>query len=167
MLWSFTKWWWPAECWFNLPCTICVQIWPKFHGRSNIRSLSLSHYSDVIMDTMASQITSLTIVYSAFYSGAYLRKSSASLAFVQRIHRWPVNSPHKWPGTGKMFPFDDVIVIEHLTRNLILIMFIIDFKYVKLSKLNCDLVYGDFSDLWIFLTCMHWFVLSHFAERIS
>ena len=26
------------------------------------------------------------------------------------IHRWPVNSPHKWPVTRKMFPFDDVIM---------------------------------------------------------
>ena len=24
--------------------------------------------------------------------------------------RWPVNSPHKWPVTRKMFPFDDVIM---------------------------------------------------------
>ena len=35
-------------------------------------------------------------------------QSSASLAFVPGIHRWPVNSPHKWPVTRKMFPFDDV-----------------------------------------------------------
>ena len=26
------------------------------------------------------------------------------------IHRWPVNSPHKWPVTRKMFPFVDVIM---------------------------------------------------------
>ena len=26
------------------------------------------------------------------------------------IHRRPVNSPHKWPVTQKMFPFDDVIM---------------------------------------------------------
>ena len=26
------------------------------------------------------------------------------------IHRPPVNSPHKWPGTRQMFPFDDVII---------------------------------------------------------
>ena len=26
------------------------------------------------------------------------------------IHRWPVNSPHKWPVTRKMFPFDDIIM---------------------------------------------------------
>ena len=45
------------------------------------------HYSDVIMNAMASQITSLAIVYSTVYSGADQRKSSASLAFVRRIHR--------------------------------------------------------------------------------
>ena len=65
------------------------------------------------MDTMASQITSLTVVYSTVYSGADQRKhqSAASLAFVRGIHRWPVNSPHKWPVTRKMFPFDDVIML--------------------------------------------------------
>ena len=70
------------------------------------------HYDDVIMGTIASQITSLTIVYSALYSGADQSKhqSSASLAFVWRIHRGPVNSPHKWPVTRKMSPFDDVIM---------------------------------------------------------
>ena len=72
------------------------------------------HYDDVIMDAIASQITSLTIVYSNVYSGADQSKhqSSASLAFVWGIHRGPVNSPHKWPVTRKMFPFDDVIMIR-------------------------------------------------------
>ena len=71
------------------------------------------HYNDVIMGTVASQITSLTIFYSTVYSGAYENKHlcSASLAFVQGIHSGPVNSPHKWPVTRKMFPFDDVIMI--------------------------------------------------------
>ena len=70
------------------------------------------HYDDVIMGTIAPQITSLTIVYSTVYSGADKSKhqSSASLAFVWGIHRGPVNSPHKWPVTRKMFPFDDVIM---------------------------------------------------------
>ena len=51
------------------------------------------------MGTMTSQINSLTIVYSAVYSCADQRKhqSSMSLAFVQGIHRWPVNFPHKGP----------------------------------------------------------------------
>ena len=64
------------------------------------------------MSAVTSQITSLTIVYSTVYSDADQRKhqSSASLAFVWGIHRRPVNSPHKWPVTRKMFPFDDVIM---------------------------------------------------------
>ena len=70
------------------------------------------HYSDVIMSTIASLITSLTIVYSTVYSDADQRKyqSSALQAFVWGIHRGPVNSPHKWPVKRKMFPFDDVIM---------------------------------------------------------
>ena len=49
-----------------------------------------SHYYDVIMSLMVSQITSLTIVYSTVYSVTDQRKhqSSASLAFVRGIHRW-------------------------------------------------------------------------------
>ena len=64
------------------------------------------------MGAMGSQIDSLTIVYSAVWSGADQRKhqSSASLAFVWGIHRSPVNSSHKGPVTRKMFPFDDVIM---------------------------------------------------------
>ena len=73
----------------------CFQSWPseisesvdvlKFHcflpGRI--------HYDDVIMTKMASQITSLTVVYSIVYSGVDQRKHqrSASLAFVRGIHR--------------------------------------------------------------------------------
>ena len=65
------------------------------------------------MGKIASQITSLMIVYSTFYSDADQRKyrSSASLAFVRAIHRGPVNSPHTGPVTRKMFPFDDVIML--------------------------------------------------------
>ena len=65
------------------------------------------------MGAIASQITSLTIVYSIVYSDADQSKhqSSASLAFVREIQRGPVNFPHKWPVTRKMFPFDDVIMI--------------------------------------------------------
>ena len=84
--------------------------------RENSLKISNCHYNDVIMSAMTSQITSHTIVYSTVYSGADQRKhqSSASLAFVMGIHRWPVNSPYKGPVTRKMFPFDDVnMVISH------------------------------------------------------
>ena len=75
--------------------------------------ITLCHYNDVIMSLFASQITSLTIVYSTVYSDADQRKhqSAAPLAFVRGIHRGPVNSPHKGPATRKMFPFDDVIML--------------------------------------------------------
>ena len=65
------------------------------------------------MDVMASQIANLAILYSTVYSDVDQRKhqSPASLAFVRRIHRWPVNFPHKWPVTRKMFSFDDVTMI--------------------------------------------------------
>ena len=63
------------------------------------------------MGAMTSQITSLTIVHSTVYSGADQRKhqSSGLLTFV-RV-RSPVNSPHKWAVTRKMFPFYDVIMV--------------------------------------------------------
>ena len=50
----------------------------------------MSDYNDVIMRAMASQINSLTIVYSIVYSRADQRKyqSSAPLAFVRGIPRW-------------------------------------------------------------------------------
>ena len=68
------------------------------------------------MAATASQITSLTIVYSTVYSGADKRKhqSSASLDFVWGIQWWPVNSPHKWPVTRKMFPLGDVVMIGNI-----------------------------------------------------
>ena len=71
------------------------------------------HYNDVIVGAMASETTSLTIVYSTVYSRRRSkdRQNSASLAFVRGIHRWPMNSPHKGPAMRKLFPFDDVIMI--------------------------------------------------------
>ena len=74
--------------------------------------IDLTHCNDVIMNAMASRITSLTIVYSSVDPGADQRKhqSSVPLAFVSEIHRWPMNSPHKGPVTRKIFPFDDVIM---------------------------------------------------------
>ena len=66
-----------------------------------------------MMGAIASQITSLTIVYSTFYPDADQRKhqGTASLAFVRGIQRGPVNSLYKWPVTRKMFPFDDVTMV--------------------------------------------------------
>ena len=63
------------------------------------------HYTDVIMTTMASQITSLTVVYSTVYSDA-----------VQRKHQ----SPRHWPlcgeftGTGE-FPAQRASYAENVS----------------------------------------------------
>ena len=86
--------------WYQWLASFLMEDWPVYH------------YYDVIMGAIASQITSLTIVHSTVYSGADHRhhQSSALPAFVRGINRSPVNSPHKWPVTRKIFPFDDVIV---------------------------------------------------------
>ena len=89
-----------------------INLWfVAFYWQDHMDTIP-THYNDVIMDTIASQITSLAIVYSTGYSDADQRKhqSSVSLAFVWGIHRGPMNSPHKWPVTRKMFRFDDVIM---------------------------------------------------------
>ena len=97
-----------------------LHLHPRYRYRNQLSllqsnffaTITLWLYNDVIMGAIASQITSLTIVYSIVYSDADQRKhqSSGSLAFVRGIHRGPVHSPHKWPVTRKMFPFDDVIM---------------------------------------------------------
>ena len=65
------------------------------------------HYSDVIMGTIASQITSFTIVYSTVYSDADQRKhqSSASLAFVRG---WTGEFPAQMASNAEN---DDVVMV--------------------------------------------------------
>ena len=92
------------------PLYVCVSLFPVL----------LCHYSDFTMSAMASQITGVSIIYSTVCSCADQRKhqSSASLAFVGGIHRWPVNSPHTGPVARKMFPFDDIIMALSLCGNV-------------------------------------------------
>ena len=90
----------------NLMNAIGSWCWPYF----DVHNFIPWHCSDVILSSLASQITGVSIVYSTVCSCVdhRIRHSSASLAFMRRIHRWPVNCPHKGPVTRKMFPFDDV-----------------------------------------------------------
>ena len=103
---------WKCHMYFNIKRFIWKQdffycfIKKRFHTiLYHFKCLYSYHCSDVIMGAIASQTTSITIIYSTVYSGADQRKpqSSASLAFVRGIHRWPVNSTHKGPVTRKMF----------------------------------------------------------------
>ena len=61
----------------------------RFDTFQTILNIVFTHNNDVIMTKMASQVTSLTVVYSNLYSHADQSKhqSSASLAFVWGIHR--------------------------------------------------------------------------------
>ena len=81
--------------------------------------ISCNHYNDVTVGAIASQITSLASVYSAVWLGADQRKhqSSASLAFVRGIHRWPANFPHKVPVTRKFFSFHNVIMLYNVNMS--------------------------------------------------
>ena len=90
----------------------------EFPWRFNRKSLLLitvtSQWAWWCLKQPASRLFTLTV-----YSGGDQRKhqSSTSLAFVWGIHWWPVNSPHKWPVTRKMFPFDDVIMLRVQLHN--------------------------------------------------
>ena len=90
----------------HLETVACMTLWQWSNHMGND--------SDVIMSAIASQISSVMIVCSTVCWSPDQRKhqSSASLAFVRGIHRWPVDSPHKGPVTRKMFPLDDVNMRE-------------------------------------------------------
>ena len=86
--------------------------------------------------------------FATVYAGADQGKhqSSASLAIVRGIHRWPVNSPHKGPVTRKMFPFDDVIMIDVNLHGLFVIFFI--YSPVPTASDQCyEVQYRTFASL--------------------
>ena len=110
---------------------VCTRAW---HVVLSSLIQSLCHYNDVIMGAIASQITSLTIVYSTIYSYADQRKHQSSASFaLWGIHRGPVNSPHKWPVTRKMILFDDVTMI---TRLNVIIRIDTNVEYIVVSLMK-------------------------------
>ena len=122
------------DCWNSLACNTTITPTEYYHFVFHdylmawIRFLHYwplvggIYYTDVIMSAMASQITVVSIVYSAVCSGADQRKhqSSASLAFEMGIHRWPVVYLQKGPMAQKMFLFDDVFMPHVTLENWIL-----------------------------------------------
>ena len=83
--------------------------------------LSMFHYSDVIMGAIASETTSLIIVYSTVYSGAdvsfkRIRKkidrvltAPHSAGSCMMAHWWVTDSPHKGPIIQKVCPYHDIV----------------------------------------------------------
>ena len=84
----FLKWW---ECWHFLSV---VPLQTRHNGCDGV---SQHQPHDCLLKRL-------------FRRRSIRNQSSASLAFVRGIHRWPVNSPHKGPVTWKMFPYDHVIM---------------------------------------------------------
>ena len=68
-----------------------------------IINILLKRHSDVIMSAMASQITGVSIVYSAVCSGTDQRKQQSSASLAGEFQQ-------KGPVTLKMIPFNDVIM---------------------------------------------------------
>ena len=81
------------------------------------------------------------------------------------IHRGPVNSPHKWPVTWKIFPFDDVIIRIKMTcqSNSLSVAWISNYVNMKLW----DGIILPFLDLMVDklltygLTLTHWGRVTH------
>ena len=94
LVWLYCLLWWILEIYF------AYFLYVYFTG---------THYSDVIMSTMASQITASAGVQAQIKGSI----KAPPLAFARGIHRSPVYSPRKGPVTQKMFPFDDVIMCDY------------------------------------------------------
>ena len=106
------------------------RLYPKYRCGGMVVA---DHYSDVIMSAIVSQITSVSIVCSTVCETQRKHQSSAQLAFVMGIHRWPVDSPDKWPVMRKMCPFYNVImgVGFNLLLCIICIMIYVRLHHIK------------------------------------
>ena len=85
--WAHGLLWWPRTAINNVVFCLVESLSLFLYCLSEIKFTTTTTY--VIMGMMASQFTSLMVVYSTIYSGADQRKhqSSASVAFVRGIHR--------------------------------------------------------------------------------
>ena len=128
----YTSYWYIRPSLYFIFTTVMSRVFlsqnPQIVSRNVIKDLHLN-FADAVVYITSPIISTVTswwlwwrlkspaspLFYSTVYSGADQRKhqSSPSLAFVWGIHRWSVNSPHKWPVKRKMFPFDDIIMITY------------------------------------------------------
>ena len=111
--------WVLSKVYIQLFISIYSYLYHNAHlSKSCCYDVHREHYSNDIMGAMASQIIKFTVVYTTIYSGADQRKhqSSASLAFMWRIHRWPMSSPHKGPVIQKIIMKYDNDIIACLIK---------------------------------------------------
>ena len=113
--------------WIKCTCSFNLALWChrsnhficRYHGRwclgSRLAGCQILHLQPLLWrhngrDGVSNHQPRECILNRSSRRRSKKTSSSASLAFVRRIHRRPVNSPHKWPVTQKMFPFDDAIM---------------------------------------------------------
>ena len=104
-----------SRCWsmqFNLFVWVPVAWWNTIENATQQwQRQNTLHWRHNDHDGVSNHQPHDCLLNRLFRRRSKKHQSSASLAFVWGIHRWPVNSPHKRPVTRKTFPFDDVIMI--------------------------------------------------------
>ena len=102
------------HCMFSHPGLRCLLLSPTTH---HCYCITMTSY----WARWRLKSPALRLFTQPFIQGADHRKhqSTASLAFVRGIHRWPVNSLHKRPATRKMFPSDDGIMVRIKTNHMV------------------------------------------------
>ena len=101
---------WYSFSWMNI-----VVYWQKSHIKAWVYSLHWRHNGQ---DSVSIHQPHECLFDRLFRRRSKKYQSSTSLAFVWGIHRRPVNSPHKWPVTRKMFTLDDVIMDAYYINKL-------------------------------------------------
>ena len=118
-------------------------------GYSPIYLIDL-YYNDVIKSAMASQITGVSIVYSAVRSGADQENTKAP----RQWHLWGefTGGPNKGPVTRKIFPFDDVIM---------------GWEYISATKTSNSYLNLWSISIYIYMICLthNFFIISHFNDQ--
>ena len=141
------------ECWIQLFYgMLCCNVISVFSLQWSHLNNKTSHYSDVKMNAIASQITCVSMVCWIVCSGAHQRRhrNSTSLAFLREIHLRLVDSPHKGPVTWKMFPFEDVNMSNHWQTNCL---------FNRLFQLMGKIFHVDFQRATQIILCIHWKIL--------
>ena len=90
----------------GIKINLSFRIKEDWHYITKIRGVNTKpHYSDVIMSRWRLKSPASRLLTQSFIQTQIKEKhqSSASLAFVHGIHRWPVNFPHKGPVTRIFF----------------------------------------------------------------
>ena len=85
----------------------CIMFMKAIHWLVRLR---LYHYTEVIMGDGVPNHQPHHCLLTRLFGRRSTKISKLLVHGLYGGHRWSMNSPHKWPVTRKMFPFDDVIM---------------------------------------------------------